>query len=80
MIFIWLLNACVILLVIEYSDDEYGWGLIRATVGVGLCSRATVVIDLSMQVLLRIKYYGCIDISPNFVSYNHSTLYRQGIG
>jgi hypothetical protein len=50
MIFIWLLNAWVILLVIEYSDDKYGWGSVSATVGVGLRSRAIVVIDLSRRV------------------------------
>jgi hypothetical protein len=50
MIFTWLLNTWVIWLVIEYSDDEYGWGGVSATIGVGLCSRAIVVIDLSMRV------------------------------
>jgi hypothetical protein len=50
MIFIWLLNAWVILLVVEYSDVEYGWGRVSATVGVGLRSRAIVVIDLSRWV------------------------------
>jgi hypothetical protein len=50
MIFIWLLNAWVILLVVEYSDDEYGGGRVSATVGVDLRSRAIVVIDLSSRV------------------------------
>jgi hypothetical protein len=30
--------------------------------------------------LLSIKDYGCVDISHNLGSYNHSTLYGQGIG
>jgi hypothetical protein len=80
MIFIWLLNAWVILLVIGYSDDEYGWGRVNATVGVGLHSRAVVVIVLSMRVLLRIKDCDCVDISPNLGLYSHSTMYGQGIG
>jgi hypothetical protein len=50
MIFTWLLNAWVIWLEIEYSDDEYGWGRVSATVVVGLRSRAIVVIDLSRWV------------------------------
>jgi hypothetical protein len=65
MIFTWLLNAWVIWLVIEYFDDEYGWGCVSATVGV----------VLSRRVLLRIKDCGCVDISSNLVSYSHSTLY-----
>jgi hypothetical protein len=55
MIFIWLLNAWVILLVIEYCDDEYGWGRVSATVGVGLYSRAIVVIDLSRWICWGLK-------------------------
>jgi hypothetical protein len=39
-----------------------------------------MVIDLSSQVLLRIKESGCVDISPNLGSCSHSTLYGQGIG
>jgi hypothetical protein len=36
--------------VVEYSDDEYGGGRVSAIVGVGLRSRAIVVIDLSWRV------------------------------
>jgi hypothetical protein len=64
--------------VIGYSDDEYVWGRVNATVGVGLRSKAVVVIDLSMRVLLRIKDCGCVDISPNLGPYNHSILYGVG--
>jgi hypothetical protein len=80
MIFTWLLNAWVILLMMEYSDDGYGWGRVSAAVGVSIHSRAIMVIDLSMWVLLRIKDYGCVNISSNLGSYSHSTLYGQGIG
>jgi hypothetical protein len=79
-IFTWLLDAWVIWLVIEYSDDEYGWGSVSATVGVVLRSRAIMVIDLSRRVLLRIKDYGSVGISPILRSCSHSTLYGQGIG
>jgi hypothetical protein len=68
MIFIWLLNAWVILLVIEYSHDEYGGGRVSATVGVGLCSRAIVVIDLS-----RCVGWG---LRTMVVSTSHLTLFR----
>jgi hypothetical protein len=49
-IFLWLWNAWVILSVIEYYDDDYGWDRVSATVGVGLRSRAIVMIDLSRWV------------------------------
>jgi hypothetical protein len=51
MIFIWLLDAWVIRLVMEYYDDEYGWSHVSATVGVDLRSRAIVMIDLSRWVI-----------------------------
>jgi hypothetical protein len=50
MIFTWLLNAWVRWLMMEYSDDGYGWGRVSTTVGVVLRSRAIVVIDLSRWV------------------------------
>jgi hypothetical protein len=55
MIFTWLLNAWVIWLMPEYSDDEYGWGRVSATVSVGLRSRAIIVVDLSRWVLLKLR-------------------------
>jgi hypothetical protein len=80
MIFTWLLNAWVIWLIMGHSDDGYGWGRVSATIGVALCSSAIMMIDLSRRNCWRIKDYGCVNISPNLGSYNHSTLYGQGIG
>jgi hypothetical protein len=62
------------------SDVEIWWSRVSATAGVGLCSRAIMVIDLSRRVLLRINDHGCVDISPNLWSCSHLTLYGQGIG
>jgi hypothetical protein len=55
MIFIWLLDVWVMWLAIEYSDDEYGWSRVSATIGVGLRSRAIVVIDLSRRVCWELR-------------------------
>jgi hypothetical protein len=79
MIFTWLLNAWVISLVIEYSDDEYGWGRVSATIGVGLRSRAIVVIDLSRWVCWGLRIVVVLTSHLTLV-HSHSTLYGQGIG
>jgi hypothetical protein len=68
MIFTWLLNAWVIRLMMEYSDDEYGWGPISTIIGVGLRSSAIVMIDLTTR--------DCWGLRTMVVLTSHITLVR----
>jgi hypothetical protein len=68
MIFTWLLNAWVIWLIMEYSDDGYDWGRISATIDVGLRSSTIVVIDLSRR--------DCWSLRTMIVLTSHLTLVR----
>jgi hypothetical protein len=68
MIFTWLLNAWVIWLIMEYSDDGFGWGRVSATIGVALRSSAIVVIDLSRR--------DCWELRTMVVLISHLTLFR----